>query len=139
VGESFHVLLTFTNRFIHSDNPTMIPIRLVRLVSLLVLLISTSQGETRSGIFKHSSVLSKTVDLRGKEKKLSKKPKAVAKPSKAAEGHHAEELMSAPTAIANVLADLCPHGMLPIGTHSTLHCRLSALRSAVLTLCSNTV
>lgn len=24
--------------------------------------------------------------------------------------------MSAPTAIANVLADLCPHGMLPIGT-----------------------
>ena len=29
--------------------------------------------------------------------------------------HHVEELMSAPTAIANVLADLCPHGMLPIG------------------------
>lgn len=29
--------------------------------------------------------------------------------------HAAEELMSAPTAVANVLADLCPHGMLPIG------------------------
>ena len=29
--------------------------------------------------------------------------------------HHEEELMSGPTAIANVLADLCPHGMLPIG------------------------
>ena len=31
--------------------------------------------------------------------------------------HHEEELMSGPTAIANVLADLCPHGMLPIGTY----------------------
>ena len=30
---------------------------------------------------------------------------------------HEEELMSGPTAIANVLADLCPHGMLPIGTY----------------------
>ena len=33
--------------------------------------------------------------------------------------HHAHEekhLMSGPTAVANVLADLCPHGMLPIGT-----------------------
>jgi hypothetical protein len=34
--------------------------------------------------------------------------------------HHSKEkeheLMSATTAIANVLADLCPHGMLPIGT-----------------------
>jgi hypothetical protein len=29
---------------------------------------------------------------------------------------HSEELMTAPTAVANVLADLCPHGMLPIGT-----------------------
>lgn len=31
-----------------------------------------------------------------------------------AESHHHGELMSAPTAVANVLADLCPHGMLPI-------------------------
>ena len=29
--------------------------------------------------------------------------------------HENQELMSASTAIANVLADLCPHGMLPIG------------------------
>jgi hypothetical protein len=29
---------------------------------------------------------------------------------------HVTELMSGPTAIFNVLADLCPHGMLPIGT-----------------------
>jgi hypothetical protein len=34
--------------------------------------------------------------------------------------HHAEELMSAPTAVANVLADLCPHGMLPIGKKHVL-------------------
>jgi hypothetical protein len=34
-----------------------------------------------------------------------------------ATSHHEEELMSGPTAIANVLADLCPHGMLPIGTY----------------------
>lgn len=35
---------------------------------------------------------------------------------KVEQAHHGE-LMSAPTAIANVLADLCPHGMLPIGTY----------------------
>jgi hypothetical protein len=32
--------------------------------------------------------------------------------------HHQKELMSASTAVANVLADLCPHGMLPIGTYA---------------------
>jgi acyl dehydratase len=34
------------------------------------------------------------------------------------EDHHHVEEMSATTAIANVLADLCPHGMLPIGTYA---------------------
>jgi hypothetical protein len=40
--------------------------------------------------------------------------KAVAKKSHDAAGGHHGELMSSNTAIANVLADLCPHGMLPI-------------------------
>jgi hypothetical protein len=34
------------------------------------------------------------------------------------DAHHGtseQHLMSGPTAVANVLADLCPHGMLPIG------------------------
>jgi hypothetical protein len=30
--------------------------------------------------------------------------------------HHVVEVMTSSTAVANVLADLCPHGMLPIGT-----------------------
>lgn len=34
------------------------------------------------------------------------------------DSHGPHELMSAPTAVANVLADLCPHGMLPIGKTS---------------------
>ena len=41
--------------------------------------------------------------------------KSVVKPKSLHSHHHEEELMSGPTAIANVLADLCPHGMLPIG------------------------
>jgi hypothetical protein len=33
-------------------------------------------------------------------------------------GHekHGQHLMSPTAAVANILADLCPHGMLPIGT-----------------------
>jgi hypothetical protein len=33
--------------------------------------------------------------------------------------HHVVEVMTSSTAVANVLADLCPHGMLPIGTNVT--------------------
>ena len=97
----------------------MIPLRTLQSAILLLLLISTTWGEPGADFFKHRSALPKALVLRGGEaKKFGRKPKAVAAPppSKAAEGHHAEELMSAPTAVANVLADLCPHGMLPIGT-----------------------
>lgn len=46
---------------------------------------------------------------------LHSKSSSVAPKSTSNHNHHGEELMSGPTAIANVLADLCPHGMLPIG------------------------
>lgn len=57
------------------------------------------------------------LELRGGfNKKAKKAPLVKAKVAAAANHHHEDHLMSAPVAIANVLADLCPHGMLPIGT-----------------------
>ena len=52
---------------------------------------------------------------------LGEKPRYTPFPKKevAASPHHENELMSPSTAVANVLADLCPHGMLPIGTYCT--------------------
>ena len=46
---------------------------------------------------------------------LHHKTSSVGPKSTSNSNHHEEELMSGTTAIANVLADLCPHGMLPIG------------------------
>lgn len=57
-----------------------------------------------------SSVL---VELRGGAASPSPKQSGSRKApaaSTVANHHHVEELMSSPTAIANVLADLCPHG-----------------------------
>lgn len=62
----------------------------------------------------------------GLQNKVKKTPVIKAKGKTAtiaADHHHEDHLMSAPVAIANVLADLCPHGMLPIGT-SSRYCRL---------------
>jgi hypothetical protein len=55
------------------------------------------------------------VELRGGFNKNVKKAPVVKAKATANNHHHEEHLMSAPVAIANVLADLCPHGMLPIG------------------------
>lgn len=80
-------------------------------------LADVNPSATRSPVFAPNSVL---LEARGGAK-VAKKPKAVVSKKKHGEGnHHAEELMSAPTAVANVLADLCPHGMLPIGTYGSI-------------------
>ena len=62
----------------------------------------------------HESRKSPTKPVVKKAVQPSETAKKPAKGVKHDEPHHTE-LMSAPTAVANVLADLCPHGMLPIG------------------------
>ena len=87
-----------------------------RFLSLIVL--GALSCTTSASHFHHerSALL-----LRGGEAfRLKKKiaaPKFPIKAKAPPAHHHEEELMSAPTAVANVLADLCPHGMLPIGKY----------------------
>jgi hypothetical protein len=50
------------------------------------------------------------------------------------EEHHVVEAMTSSTAVANVLADLCPHGMLPIGTSQLKHYSLATWSAAAATL-----
>ena len=78
------------------------------------------QAEGRKSPFlptSHSqaSITRTVLDVRGGATRtaVAKAPVAKAPATKATSEHHGE-LMSAQTAIANVLADLCPHGMLPI-------------------------
>lgn len=89
---------------------------------LLLTLVGSANGEVATlASTVTAPSLHKALYVRGgaafKNKPINPyKPNKVASAS-AASGHHEEDLMSAPTAIANVLADLCPHGMLPIGTY----------------------
>jgi hypothetical protein len=93
--------------------------------SLLCALILSVQGDVSpvvSATRHHlgAPVVNKALNVRGGARPFKKKAAAVKKApvvqaQAPAQAHHAEELMSAPTAVTNVLADLCPHGMLPIG------------------------
>ena len=98
-----------------------------QIVLTIVLALCSVNAEPNRHPFltnSHDTVLNKKSllwDLRGgaRATKAAKKKNVKiqqATLAQAAAPHHEEELMSVPTAVANVLADLCPHGMLPIGT-----------------------
>jgi hypothetical protein len=87
-------------------------------VILLAILVSTVTARNgpliRSGSFLQKNLVTSTLRGGASPKLKSIKPAIKAKAA-AATAHHDRELMSSTTAVANVLADLCPHGMLPIG------------------------
>ena len=86
----------------------------------VVTAIWARQAESRTHPFLPASQASTAItraalDVRGGAAGTAVAKTPVAKPpSKKAAAEHHGELMSAQTAVANVLADLCPHGMLPI-------------------------
>lgn len=86
----------------------------MKYISSLLLLTALSLLDVQA----HRPVTSQVVlELRGGfQKKVKKTPFVKATKGATVATHHEDHLMSVPVAVANVLADLCPHGMLPIGT-----------------------
>jgi len=89
------ILLTYNAR--HVSSRAVVPVSIVPQTKNSVILLQSLRGGAATKPAAPATV-----------KKTAAAPTT-------AHAHHEEHLMTPATAVANVLADLCPHGMMPLG------------------------